>query len=842
MDFARTAAQVYADGPIGSPSQPDKAEIRPLLKQYEDAIAAFSISVNAAVVKGTFVELNAVVSSFADGDIGLVIADPNEALRGVYKRVLGAAWVKQSDLPSDVAQIAADQAIASADAAETARDQAVPAAATATTKADEAAASASIAAGYAAAAGISKVFATKAEADAGLSGVAANAFVKVLVDETQGNVATVYQKVSGAYVLKTKEGRKLVWPEDFGAIGDGVTNDRAALLAAKSWVQTYGGILRLTGGKTYNVGTTATSLGGIAIEPEPNATITGLILPYDDVKVEREARVTVAAGGSVDPWTMVLTREHRKPLLEKSLWISPAALPRSTLAPIVANADLQHVQFTYPGTGNTQADTITTNATGIVVDAYGVAVPTQGAGGFRVSLADIAPKSEVCAYFAADASAGNYGRSGMFRCSNGYIVAWLDANGPLSIGYKLKDAAPVTVTVDWVGRTQVPVYTGRACYMTLRLIDYQTVAILISGKVVWRARIGTDLPADLGFVYKAGFGVTGSAGYATIGNWSRRYGMNAAYGLSPINLLIMGDSLSEDWHGAYPQQLREALYGTSGARCDILANYALGGQTSAQQLTKLTSMGIPVGTTHIVLTLSGNDQQTGVPVATMWSTWSSIKSLADASGVKMHFILSHLPYTRTEAPAHGGDFGAYLSSHLYRTATMRWCADNGVGLTEANQVIPHQIPSYLGTDDEVLRDNVHWTPMAMRLIAKAAAEEIVGRLMPEFSFRMASTAIAADMFRNSWTNGATPLRISVSADGEAALSGILTKFTPASEQVLLLPSIIASERDFTKVVTSTSSNAIRVSGNSAGSIALSGVGGSDGTVYVDGVTWRVKGS
>lgn len=71
------------------------------------------------------------------------------------------------------------------DEAEEARDAAVPAAQTATVKASEALASATVAAGYAAAAGISRVFSTKAEADAGLSSVAANAFVKVLVDESR---------------------------------------------------------------------------------------------------------------------------------------------------------------------------------------------------------------------------------------------------------------------------------------------------------------------------------------------------------------------------------------------------------------------------------------------------------------------------------------------------------------------------------------------------------------------------------------------------------------------------------------------------------------------------------
>lgn len=53
----------------------------------------------------------------------------------------------------------------------------------------------------AAIAGITTTFATKALATAGLAGVAANAYVLVLTDESKNSFRTIYQKVSGAYVF-----------------------------------------------------------------------------------------------------------------------------------------------------------------------------------------------------------------------------------------------------------------------------------------------------------------------------------------------------------------------------------------------------------------------------------------------------------------------------------------------------------------------------------------------------------------------------------------------------------------------------------------------------------------
>ena len=626
-------------------------------------------------------------------------------------------------------------------------------------------------------------------------------------------------------------------PDQFGAAGDGTLIDRDAVVAAKARAAAKGGKLSLVGGKTYELGSTATNLGGVVLSPEPDASISGFLLPYDDLTVSSEMRAEINDGIS-SPWTMVLTPVHQKPLLEKSLWLSSVTADRSVLQAVNCLNNLTHHELLFPG-----SDTISVNSAGVVADASGIALPARAAGGFRVSLARIRPAEEITAFFDNPVSAGNYGRVGFFRTTNGFIVGWLDNFGTLNIGWKAVGEATGSVSgITWVGRTTVPIYTGRACYMTVRLYDWQTIGILISDKEVWRGKFGKNLPLSLGSVVRAGFGVTSSADYVSIGHWSRRSNLSVVAGLPPVGILVFGDSLSEDWHGAYPRQLREALYGTGGVRADIIANYAAGGHTSAQQLAKLVAEGVPDGVHVAVATLGGNDQQGGVTVATLRSTWDLIKAELDAKSVNLVFILSHLPYTRVEAPGHGGDFTNYLNSHLYRTAMMRWAADNGVAVVQANQYIPPQATEYLGSDDEVMRDNVHWSPMSNRLIAEATARVIAGILAPKYSMELGGIGLTSGAYMNAWIEGTSPVRLSISGDRWVRLAGIITKSSGVVDQsVLQLPGEYAPATDILVPVASLSSGKIvRAGVTAAGQVFVNGTQAGDTAIWLDGITWCMK--
>ncbi len=154
--MVETAKIIWADGPTGTPKEPDKAQIRAWGSWLENLTAALNLSVTATYIRGTKAQLDAVTGATA-GQVGIVVADDDVSLRGVYVRQ-GSSWVRKLDLPADAAQAAADVAEGARDIAIDARDIALAAQEAAEDARD-------IAAGYASDAvsqGNVPVYATKA--------------------------------------------------------------------------------------------------------------------------------------------------------------------------------------------------------------------------------------------------------------------------------------------------------------------------------------------------------------------------------------------------------------------------------------------------------------------------------------------------------------------------------------------------------------------------------------------------------------------------------------------------------------------------------------------------------
>lgn len=207
--------------PASGMSEPEKAKGRAVLALIDAALASLGVNGAITVKKATKSLLDADLAHAAD-TLAVVYNDATSANNGIYAKSgtsgSGSWAITALALPSsfaaDLAQVlaaaeavaaAAASAASSASAADADRVAAQAArvlsqadAGAASDFADQASAAAATAVGLA---GVERIFNTKALADAGIGSVTANKHVIVMVDESQAGRRTLYQKVSGAYVL-----------------------------------------------------------------------------------------------------------------------------------------------------------------------------------------------------------------------------------------------------------------------------------------------------------------------------------------------------------------------------------------------------------------------------------------------------------------------------------------------------------------------------------------------------------------------------------------------------------------------------------------------------------------
>lgn len=123
--MVETAKIIWADGPSSDPIEPSKPQIRAWGTWLENLTASLGMAVTATYIRGTKAQLDAVSGSTV-GQVGIVVADDNEALRGIYVRE-GSTWVRKLDLPADAASAAAIIAVNARDIAVDAKDIALAA-------------------------------------------------------------------------------------------------------------------------------------------------------------------------------------------------------------------------------------------------------------------------------------------------------------------------------------------------------------------------------------------------------------------------------------------------------------------------------------------------------------------------------------------------------------------------------------------------------------------------------------------------------------------------------------------------------------------------------------------
>jgi len=715
------------------------------------------------------------------------------------------------------------------DEAQDARDEAVPAAQTATVKASEALASATVAAGYAAAAGVSRVFSTKADADAALSSVAANAFVKVLVDESQADVETIYQKVSGSYVLKAKAGQKEVRLENFGAMLDGSTDDSAAVLSAISWVSANGGRIIGTGGKTCYCASLI-DLTGIDFFSERDFKFRGNIdLSKENSTLLADLNVDIDSAGVKYPYKM--PRGFRKPFAEKGLWLGASDLIRDRYARIDPGS-LNKVKVAHPG-----GDTFSTDVLPIAADQT-ISWNLTAGGEWHCGLRPAIGGRELSAVF----SAGDYARAAFFVWSGGWIAI---AAGQSSIGatvYKKDIGVAITSSnINWRGTANHPQWLAVNSEWTVRLYDERTAALVMNGTEVYRF----NLPAGA-IITEYGFGVlaSGPAINAGISRWTERRA-SVFGGQNQTSISVFGDSKSSPFYGVWLDACREALDATYGIRCANIVNNAVAGENSLSVLQRMQSVGLGIAN-YVVIYCGTNDIQGGSPLSASLQNLSDMLDIVVNAGRVPVVVIPSLWLNANQTPDGFATANAENGAEL-RAAYRTMGASRGALIVDVQQITGQILSDFITSpdlSDARVRDRIHDTAFVYRLVGQMIARVIAGDIAKQASPRISAIPMPVRYFANGWYSTLRDPYVTVDQDRFVQMEGILEAGTKTDgTTIIALPVNVRPGRSRSFVAFSIRSSDGRRSGilleiTSGGDLKIYGMPSDDNYVYLDPVRFE----
>lgn len=642
---------------------------------------------------------------------------------------------------------------------------------------------------------------------------------------------------SGAGAERRKVQDKLldyaVTPEDFGAVGDGVADDRAAMVAAANQALASGRRLRLGRSRTYFMGTaTALTLPEIVVEAEPGARITGNVELHTQARFDTPLTVVRDDGlNEYIPYDFLPQSHLRR--TEPPIFQGEGDLDRGVVGSIVMSGMI-HQRLAWPA--GTDWETFAPDLSS--ADAVGSNLPGTGDyfyGHFQVA--------EGATEFNATYDTGIYVRAIMLRCSDGLRMFYCQQDGDGNINFKPTAGAPTTVSagITWEGKaTHESWYPSRSEW-TIRLYDLRTWSVLLNGREVIPPQ---TLPADQVIEF-AGFGYAGDGPATTaLVRYATKVVNGHSSGRGNLDLIFVGDSTTADIHGAYPDFIRRFIEDSHGFKVGQLRNYAQDGATTAIQLSTLQTRGV-LGATDVIINTGTNDVQNPGAAGSLDDALASLEQMIDycqARNKRVTGVIFPTWYAKALTSADVGVGTAnYQLSALYRSAYRKLFARKGCQIVDLNMELRSALASDLDNNqiDPGLRDNIHYTPRRAAAAAWAVARKLAG-YTPLKTHLVKPAAVPSSFLRNGWTADG-PVEYGMSESSQMIFSGKLAAGTLADgTQVMKIPASLAPRATQVHMVRLASGTAFgTLIIDSGGSALIYNATGETG-FYLDGVTYFVR--
>lgn len=510
---------------------------------------------------------------------------------------------------------------------------------------------------------------------------------------------------------------------DYGG-GEEMADNFAALEATKAAVG-LGGVIHIpklsTGEYTFVGG--PVDLRGYIVVPERGVrflTPTGFHIFSSEVVVTEDLVIRVTTGAAQD-YEYVMRKNFNKGTKagKKDLWLSSAEIRDTRPLPILASSELKYLQVQLG-----VSDTFTSiSPAGSGADSLSFTPPTGG--NTQLGLYPIRPGEQMTAGIDLLPDANGEIAVG-FTWSTGYcVLRGASAAGAWTLSTKYAGVPVVeTPVVRPDGNGDTPGYFPAQNHFTIRFLAYNRAQILISGIVA------VEVQLTSGYLMFAGFGGTSVSAITPI-SWTGWYRSKfaASEGVRTVVLGACGDSMTDDLQSAWMWAAARALDGSLGIRVGGIENRAVSGDTTQQQLNRLSTTPF-VNASDVVIFLGPNDIQTANTLANFKTSYSGIIDELRLQGRRVSLVIPPLWYTQAQTGGAGvaavrAEYGGNI-----RAAIGRFAADYGLPLVDLSNLSGPISAGFLSNafTDPMLRDNLHETAYANEIFGEAIAR---GALAPQ---------------------------------------------------------------------------------------------------------------
>lgn len=380
----------------------------------------------------------------------------------------------------------------------------------------------------------------------------------------------------------------------------------------------------------------------------------------------------------------------------------------------------------------------------------------------------------------------------------------------------------------------------------LHVVSANRYDVLLNGFTV--ASVTTQGPIDL-----VGFGAFFTATSGT-------FAVNLLYptvvrkcegvGSRFIALSVFGDSRSSNRMDCWTEKAKKIADGSAGLRLWDIYNNAVAGQTSAQQLAIMKSVGV-ASANVVVISVGTNDAQGKVGVPTYKANLEAMCDICIAAGKPFIIVKPPLWYTQAQSGGKGQTSANYQLTSQYRAVCALVCANKGGKLVDIDADLGPIVAYYVnssaavnmvGKGDPVVFDNIHFTAAANDIMATAIVKALMAVACADGYKDGYNTEWLTVKALNSWVINTldNPLQISATKDGAVSLTGRVFKSVGSitdGTAIAKLPKIL-SPRFYTEWMVRGDATNAKVSIDKDGTIKIYGMGANN-YVSLSGCSWSL---